>query len=137
MSFHRHNQGFSLLEALITTGLIVVLSGICVPLYSDYLIRANRDQAKTALAKLSVALELYQINHLTYNGATLAELGFASWRGEKHYRLSLDKLTQNTYVLSAIPLATQLRADRACGTLSLNSFGEHSHTGSAPIDACW
>jgi type IV pilus assembly protein PilE len=62
---------------------------------------------------------------------------------EGHYDLSVVKCPgkadgdfSTCYILQAVPIATGLQKDDKCGTLSVNSKGQRSASGSLG-DACW
>lgn len=83
--------GVTLLELLITVGLIGVLSAVAIPSYQAYLERAKIAAAKADILEISFMLERY----LTFKNAyptTLAELGAARldpWGATYRY-LSMD-----------------------------------------------
>ena len=47
-------QGFTLIELVIVVAIVGILTSIAMPLYRDYVIRANRTEAKTALAAVAL-----------------------------------------------------------------------------------
>lgn len=133
-----HNSyGFSLFEILITLIIISILTGLCLPLYSQHLVTERRLEAKIALEKLAAALESYYTAHNTYRGTSLEQLGFSAFIAKNNYQLSIAALTDNTFSLAATPLANQAQQDSLCSTLLLNAVGVKSITGNGQIADCW
>lgn len=133
----RNSYGFSLFEILITLIIISILTGLCLPLYSQHLAIERRLEAKTALEKLAAALESYYTAHNTYHGATLEQLGFSTFIAKNNYQLSITALTDSTFSLAAMPSTNQAQQDTVCGTLILNAIGGKSITGSGQVSDCW
>ena len=133
----RKQQGYSLLELLITLSIISILSSIALPLYSQHITHENRLEAAQMLSKLAIAMEHYQIENNSYSGASLSNLNFSDAAIKNTYQLEIQTFTDDQYLLSAIPINKQAENDEACGVLKLNSAGEKLVTGSDSIENCW
>ena len=59
-------KGFTLIEMMITMGIIAVLASIATMSYTKYVLRANRADAKIALMQLSQRQERYFTENLRY-----------------------------------------------------------------------
>ncbi|WP_326519345.1 type IV pilin protein [Acinetobacter sp. CAAS 2-6] len=60
------NKGFTLIELMITVLIVVILAGIAMPMYSNYITKSKARNAGADLVALSLLVEnLYQRN-LTY-----------------------------------------------------------------------
>jgi len=59
-------KGFTLIEMMITMGIIAVLASIATMSYTKYVLRANRTDAKIALMQLSQRQERYFTENLRY-----------------------------------------------------------------------
>lgn len=70
---YQTNRGFSLIELLIVMVVIGIIMSISVPSYRQYLQRANRADATTALLRIAAAQERFFIQNGTY--ASNAQLG--------------------------------------------------------------
>ena len=62
-------QGFTLIELMITVAIIAILASIALPAYQDYVIRAKIPDATSKLALLRTRMEQYFQDNLTYVGA--------------------------------------------------------------------
>jgi Tfp pilus assembly protein PilE len=82
-------------------------------------------------------MEIFQITHHTYDGATLDQLKFPEIIANNCYHLSIQTNPDQTYLLLAKPLKQQLEKDQACGTLTLHSSGERGIKGHGSIEDCW
>lgn len=129
--------GFSLFELLIALAIIGILASISIPLYSQHLIHEKRIEAAMTLSKLAVALEQYYTIHNTYKDASLSALGFPEKIADNRYSLKIASATDSDFNLAAQPLAEQADKDTICGTLTLNSLGVKSMTGSGKLADCW
>ena len=124
-------EGFHLIELLVTLAIVAILASVGISRYTHYVTDANRLQAQQGLAQLNIALQEYQIENNSYAGATLKNLHFSDQFAEKHYRFSIQP-TDTYYLLSAIPIGTQAERDR-CGTITLDSTGKKG----AGKQDCW
>ena len=129
-------SGFHLIEILIVMTLISLMASITFPYYSDYLIKERRFEASMMLTKLALALEEYHFEHLSYQGATLRLLHFPDYIVHHYYQLAI-KASENTFLISAKPIAIQAKRDEQCGTLLLTAEGEKKITGNDKITECW
>lgn len=128
--------GFHFLEILIALAIISILATFSIPLYTDYLMKERRLEAKTALTKLAIAIEQYEIEHNSYQNITLANLHADEFIAQNHYQLSFKIKPNHQYVLMANPTHAQ-KKDKQCGRLILNSNGERKITGEGEINECW
>ena len=72
-------QGFTLIELMITVAILGILSSVAVPSYMSYVTKSKRTEAKTELLKVAQLQESYYVQNLSYakslNGTT--GLGFS------------------------------------------------------------
>jgi type IV pilus assembly protein PilE len=123
------NQGFTLIELVIVVAIVGILSAIAMPMYRDYVVRANRTEAKTALAAVALAQERYYSVNNQYS-TTIASLGTVM-------SLNSSGVTENgfysititaanpaaSYTLSATPQSKAGQNTDKCNTLTLSSTG--------------
>jgi type IV pilus assembly protein PilE len=120
-------KGWSLLELMIVLAIIGILLILSVPRFEIYFAQAHRDQAKTILSQVALALENYQFIHQSYEGATFSNLQMPSIEHEKYYRYALNA-SENSYTITATLMSD---SNDACGVLTLNSDNVHEPVG------CW
>ena len=149
--------GFSLLELMITVGILSIIAAIAIPSYQSYTLRAHRTEAKTALLDIASMEERYFTTNNTYSnlptdlGYGAAGFPFNTLNG--YYTISITPNgfnpavapsagvpagTPATYSFTATATGPQV-ADTACNTLVLDSKGTRTATGTDPnANAdCW
>jgi type IV pilus assembly protein PilE len=93
-------QGFTLIEMMITVAIIAILAAIALPAYNDYLLRGRISEAQSQLAAMRSKLETYFLDNRTYVGAcqpgTVAPLPPAG-----RFTYSCPVLTANSYTVQA------------------------------------
>src|SRR5579863_3525090 len=100
-------SGFTLVELIITLAMIGILSGICLPVYSQHITHAHRLEAELSLIKLSNALEKYYLLNNTYENATFSKLNFSDITPSHHYQLHIVSTTSSDFLIKAVPLGNQ------------------------------
>jgi type IV pilus assembly protein PilE len=130
----RRQTGVTLIELVTVMVIVAILTAMAIPGYRQYVIRANRSDAKTALLSTAAALERCYTRFNTYQNPPC--------------NVQNDVVTPNntyvvrivpaaaSFVVRAIPLGSQVK-DTKCSTLWTNEMGEHKTTGSAPAADCW
>jgi prepilin-type N-terminal cleavage/methylation domain-containing protein len=63
---HRPSQGFTLIELMITVGIIAILAAIAYPSYRNYVIRGQLVDATTGLSSVRANMERYFQDNRTY-----------------------------------------------------------------------
>lgn len=77
-------RGFTLIEAMVTVGIVAILGGIAVPAYMDYTRRGQVSEASAFLSDYRTKMEqFYQDNRNYGTGGACAQAGAAtpSWAG--------------------------------------------------------
>jgi type IV pilus assembly protein PilE len=70
----RRSSGFTLIELLIAVAIVAILASIALPSYSQYVIRANRTQAKQFMEDIANREEQYLLDQRSY-AATIGVSG--------------------------------------------------------------
>lgn len=144
----RREQGFTLIELMITVAIIGILAAIAYPSYTSHVLKTRRSVATGCLMEMSQWMDRNYTTCLAYNktgtscattvdNTTLPTLGCTSDLSGA-YTLSLagsPTLTISTFQLEAVPNTTGPQAnDTTCGTLTLNQTGTK---GAASTSGCW
>ena len=67
------SAGMTLIELMIVVAIVALLASIAVPSYRQYVLRANRTEATTALLQLAAAQEKFYLQNNTYAGNALID----------------------------------------------------------------
>ncbi|MES9962451.1 MAG: type IV pilin protein [Candidatus Sedimenticola sp. 20ELBAFRAG] len=143
-----NSRGFTLIELMIVVAIIAILAGIGYPLYTEYVLKARRADAKAVLLEASQHMERFYTENLTYVGASLSDRNGdgnpdddrldAAPKGEDpannnhFYDVAIVGPTATTYTLTATPRGNQVNDD--CGTMTVDNTGA-----TTPVnpDHCW
>ncbi len=79
MRYYRYSKGITLVELLVVILIVGILAGVAVPVYTQYMVRARRSDAKTVLEQVRAAQEMWRAERGTYaiddgNGTAVAKL---------------------------------------------------------------
>jgi type IV pilus assembly protein PilE len=146
------SRGFTLIEIMIVVALVAIIAAIAYPTYQNSVLKSRRADAKSVLLQAANWLErFYTVNNrydqnlagiavtaatqFPSSGLTQAPVEGAT----KYYNITLTGVTQNSFALSAVPIATTGQDKDACKTLTLTQTGAKGVTGGATLtaDDCW
>jgi len=146
-------RGFTLLELLVAVTVISVLVAIALPSYYESILKGKRVQARTAILLLLQQQERYLTQNNTYlfftnslGTTNPATVPFATYSGDTNvntaYWLSAGACSTTSSAKDCVVVsATPVTADDKVGTLSMNSAGVKSCTGTASgsttVKVCW
>ncbi len=146
-------QGFTLIELMVTIAIIGILASIAIPSYQDSVNKSRRADVKAVLLGLANAMERHFTETNNYcdvgggGGAIIASCGdpLTIDTGTPNvnytipaatatfYTITINTATANTYKLQAVPAGPQ--AGDKCGTLFLEHTG--AKTNSTSATDCW
>lgn len=141
--FYRRNQnGFTLIELMITVAIVAILAAIAYPSYQQYIQKSRRVDAKNALLDLASREERYYSINNKYT-QTATDLGYSSlpWPvassgSSSYYNLSFTAGTTASWTATAAPTGAQ--ATDKCGSFTITSQGSRGVTGgTANVANCW
>ncbi len=116
------SKGITLIELLVVIVVIGLLAAIAVPMYTNYMIRARRADAKTALEQLRAAQEMRRAERGSYL-ADLAALR-TTWGGPAvtvgDYIIAMPAVTATTFTGTATPSTSRQTPD---GALTIDQNG--------------
>ncbi|MGR6873380.1 type IV pilin protein [Pseudomonas sp. HK3] len=125
-------QGFNLIELMVTLVIIGILASVAVPAYRDNVIRASRGDGMTALQSIMNAQENFFINELTYTtDLTQLNLTAAQVSPSGKYIITASACGARPLTECVRLTATGQNAQAADGILTHDSQGVNTHNGNA------
>jgi type IV pilus assembly protein PilE len=133
-------QGFTLIELMITVVIVAILASVAVPSYQGQMQKARRADAYDCLLNAAQRQEnfFYQNNTYASNVGALGMTAQSCGEGD-YYELEVTTGNATSYLLTASRVAgsPQIK-DTRCGDLTLSSAGVKSNVnGSLPGSDCW
>ncbi len=136
----KKNIGFTLIELLIAVVIVGLLSAIAIPSYNEYVLKSRRTEAQALLLEMAGKQVRFHSENNTYASA-VGDLGYGaagatSYESESaSYDVSVTAADAASFSLTAAPKNAQSSDD--CGSLSYNSAGQKSVSGTASVADCW
>jgi type IV pilus assembly protein PilE len=137
-------RGMSLIELMVCSLVLAILSAIAMPGYRNFVLRVQRSDARGALLQILANEERYFLQHGSYTADLAGRpaeggLGMSVQSQAGLYVLNA-LLTDAGYVATALPAPNAAqRDDQRCSSFSIDERGTRTATGSdaqASRD-CW
>jgi type IV pilus assembly protein PilE len=146
------SSGFTLIELMVTVGIVTILATIAVTSYTSQVQKSRRTEAKSALLDLAGREERLFSTTNAYSNIE-AYLGYATSGttvmtampfGNNYYTLTAtvpdpaQAAGTPSYILTATPVAgTSQASDTQCGSFSVNQLGVQTVSGTYTVAQCW
>lgn len=134
-------NGFTLIELMITVAIIGILAAVAYPSYTQYIVKSNRSAAETFILGVANKQEQYMLDARQY-AADLATLGLSNLPSEISGNYTVNVTADNTaapptYTVTAIPTGTQATRDTQCGAVTIDQSGTKGEGGTGTVTDCW
>lgn len=134
-------NGFTLIELVVTMGIIAILAAIAIPAYSSYTKNANRTDATRTMTLDAQALERCYSQKFNYTDASCpAAASQPSIQGYYTVTIAVTTAPTASYTITASPALSPQTSDSSCWQFTLNSAGTQGATtesGSNNTKTCW
>lgn len=140
------SRGFSLIELMITIGIVAILASIATATYTSQVQKSRRTDARSALLDLAGREEkLYSTSNAYSDLPSDLGYGAGGWPitvGSGYYQVTVVVPDPNqggaagTYSITANTIGLQA-GDTTCASLSVNQLGAQTSTGSGTAATCW
>jgi type IV pilus assembly protein PilE len=94
----RAQQGFTLVEVMVTVAIVAILSAVAIPAYTSYVTRGRLTEAFTGLGGAQAAAEQFWANNRTYLGFN----GSPSFpAGTSNFTYAISNASASSYTITA------------------------------------
>jgi type IV pilus assembly protein PilE len=99
----RGKEGVTLLEVMVVVVIVGILAAVAIPAYNNYITRARRSAAFTALETVRAAQEMYRAEKGFYVGINQLP-GCSSGMAGNNYIVTVLDVTATTFTVDATPM---------------------------------
>lgn len=128
----RSGAGFTLVELLVIVAIIGILAAISIPMYTSYIQRANRSDARTQMLEAAAFMQRGFSQANQYPAVLPAPYQQAPASGAKKYDIGVQR-TDTAFRIAAVPVGSM--AGDECQSLVLDQRGVRGQTTAAVVTA--
>jgi type IV pilus assembly protein PilE len=132
----KYMRGVTLMELMIVVVIIGILTAIAYPSYRQYVAKAKRNEAKSALLQIATMQERFYLQNSTYT-ADMTKLGFPVGANfltdSSSYIVNVTAAGPAAFAATATYQKGDAEAGK-CATFSIDGVGTKTST---PSDDCW
>ena len=129
-------RGVTLMELMIVVVVIGILTAIAYPSYRQYVAKAKRNEAKSALLQIATLQERHYLQNNEYT-ADMNNLGFGVagnyLTNSKSYVVDVTAASASAFSATAVYQKGDAEAGK-CATFSIDGAGSKTST---PFNDCW
>ncbi|WP_076542951.1 type IV pilin protein [Shewanella sp. UCD-KL21] len=125
-------QGFTLIEVMITVVIVGILASIAYPSYTSFITKSGRSEGVAAVMRVANLQEQFYFDNRAYaTDMTKLGLGANPFISESGYYSVASTGTDN-FTITATAKGRQATLDSTCTTITLTSAGVKG-----PSSECW
>ncbi len=132
----KYMRGVTLLELMIVVVVIGILTALAYPNYRQYVAKAKRNEAKSALLQIATMQERFYLQNATYT-SDMTKLGFSVGSNfltdSGSYIVDVTAASASAFSATATYQKGDAEADK-CATFSIDGAGSKTST---PFADCW
>lgn len=130
-------QGFTLIELMVTVAIIAIIAAVAIPSYRNHVIKTNRGAAEAFMLQIANKEEQYMLDARQYTANWGAGgLNLSAPTGVSvNYTITIPVVTATGYTIKAVPINPP-QNDALCGTLTLDQTGAKTSS-AGTVGVCW